>query len=143
MIKFAHMCPNVYLRKLGAVPAFCPPPSFSLTPSPILQLLVAFELFANFVQIWKSSISLKGHSTVAVEGRQSEINDCAEGKAAVTACAVCKQIRTGLMECQEVHALEMVLMATPWKIEFIVGGSGIRWKKTNFHSPMKHVFSLH
>lgn len=27
-------------------------------------------------------MSLKGHSTVAVEGRHSEINGCAEGKAA-------------------------------------------------------------
>lgn len=42
-----------------------------------------------------------------------------------------QQIRAGMMECQEAHALEMVLMKTPWEIEFIVGGCGIRWKKTN------------
>lgn len=42
------MGPKGFLRKLGAVPAFCPPPSFSLTSSHILQLLVAFELLANF-----------------------------------------------------------------------------------------------
>lgn len=58
------------------------------------------------------------------------MNDSAEGKAAVTPCAISRQIRTGTMGYQKAHALEMVLMATPWKIGFIVGGCGIRWKKT-------------